>query len=102
MLGTSGKYGVRLLSATVSGRIVPARICGATAGRTLWNTGVCPESTDCTAGAAPWNGTCVMSIPFSRLNSQTQARCGVGTGVAVLAGIGLEQRDQLFEVLRRD
>ena len=77
MVGMSGKYAVRLTAATASGRIAPDLMCGATTGSTMWKIGVCPPSTDCIAGAAPWNGTWVISALFSSWNSQVMARCGV-------------------------
>src|SRR5215471_12363911 len=73
-------------------------------GRALNIMGVCPATVDVMAGAAPLNGTCVMSR-LSESRNSSPASCPVVPvpgDVTVLTRIGLHDRDEFLNCFSRN
>lgn len=104
-VGTSGNSGMRFDALVASARSLPARMSASE--EKSWSPPTFPPwSSSRLSGAAPFNGTCVMSTfasRFERLADHVHERAGAGRAVRLLlqALVFLQERSELLQVLGR-
>ena len=76
MVGTSGTSGERRSPSTMSGRTVPAAICGSQLPMPKIATGVAPDSMELTESPPPLNGTRTMSAPVLAFHQSMNTESG--------------------------